>query len=85
MKLCAIILLVFISIVWSADELESDYPLIAGHYEVIGRRCESGMLFTGSMQITGPAHVPPDVTVDGFMTDGQFTAVPEVPETCSGL
>lgn len=51
MRLGAIILLVLTSIVWGADEWESDYPLIAGHYEVIGRQCESGKLFTGSIII----------------------------------
>lgn len=68
MRLGAIILLVLTSIVWGADEWESDYPNIAGHYEVIGRRCESGILFTGSTTID---EVRPNVFVVTRVIDGK--------------
>lgn len=39
-----------------ANEWKSDYPLIAGHYEVIGQKCETRVLFAGTIIIdeTGP-------------------------------
>jgi hypothetical protein len=66
--LLLIILLVLTSFVWGADEWESDYPLIAGHYEVIGRRCESGKLFTGSISID---EVSPNVFTVTRVIDGK--------------
>ncbi len=51
MRLATITLLVLTLIVWGADEWESDYPNIAGQYEVIGRRCESGTLYMGRVTI----------------------------------
>lgn len=47
----ALILFLFTLTCRGDDEWESDYPLIAGHYEVIGRRCESGKLFAGTITI----------------------------------
>ena len=67
--LLLIILLVLTSFVWGADEWESDYPLIAGHYEVIGRRCESGKLFTGSISID---EVSPNVFNVTRVIDGKI-------------
>ena len=36
---------------YAGEEWESDYPVISGQYEVIGRRCESGDLFAGTIAI----------------------------------
>lgn len=60
MKFYTSIWIVLTSICSGADEWESDYPLIAGHYEVIGKQCESGKLFTGSINIE---EVKPNVFV----------------------
>ena len=46
-------MLLFLTVFGHAeDDWESDYPLIAGHYELIGRRCESGNLFAGTIIIS---------------------------------
>ena len=68
MKLYTAILVVLTSICCGADEWESDYPLIAGHYEVIGKQCESGKLFTGSITID---EVRPNVFVVTRIIDGK--------------
>jgi hypothetical protein len=68
MKLVTIILLLVTSIVWGADKWESDYPLIAGQYEVIGRRCESDKLFTGSITID---EISPNIFVVTRVIDGK--------------
>jgi hypothetical protein len=70
MRAGAIILLVLTSLVWGTDEWESDYPLIAGDYEVIGRRCESGKLFAGRITID---EVSPNVFTVTRLIDGRTT------------
>ena len=50
-----LLIFVAISVVCSAaNEWESDYPLIGGRYEVVGRSCESGELFAGTITIDEP-------------------------------
>ena len=67
-KLCALILLLLTFVCRADDEWESDYPLIAGHYEVIGKRCESGQLFAGTIII---AEVRPNVFTVTRIVDGK--------------
>ncbi len=52
----------------AANERESDYPLIAGQYEVIGRKCESGLLFAGTLTIV---ETNPNVFVVTRIIDGK--------------
>ncbi|MBK1883449.1 hypothetical protein JIN85_13565 [Luteolibacter pohnpeiensis] len=47
----ALALGVFTAVCHAGEEWESDYPLISGRYEVIGRHCESEKLFTGTITI----------------------------------
>jgi len=46
-----LVLSLITSVCHAGEEWESDYPLIAGEYEVIGKRMETGKLFSGSITI----------------------------------
>ena len=47
-----ITLLLFTSISRSEEQFDSEHPVIAGVYELIGRQAETGTLMTGTVTIT---------------------------------
>jgi hypothetical protein len=69
----------------AANERESDYPLIAGQYEVIGRKCETGLLFAGTITIveTNPNVFLVTRIIDGKKIIGsgkvEFATLDEIP------
>lgn len=67
------------------DQWESDYPLIAGRYEVVGRQSESGKLFSGAIVIkeTKPNQFVVTRVIDGKTITGsgqvEFTTPDKIP------
>jgi hypothetical protein len=51
----------------ASDEWESEHPLISGQYDVIGKRCESGILYSGTITIH---EAKPNVFVVTRLIDG---------------
>lgn len=85
MKHFAFLFLFLTTFCFGADEWESDYPLLAGNYQIIGQQHESGKLYSGTIIIEEiqPNHFTVKRTIDGKTVTGTGKVVPATSDKAS--